>query len=69
MLRRSRELASASKPHTISAMSLLNRIMRFARSPEGRRMVSEAGRYARNPQGRRRIDQVRRQLANGRRTR
>ena len=49
-------------------MSIFNRIMRFARSPQGRRLASEAGRYARSPQARRHLDQVRRQIA-GRRTR
>jgi hypothetical protein len=44
-------------------MTLLNRAIRFARSPQGRRMIGQAGRYARSPQGRARIDQVRRQLA------
>jgi hypothetical protein len=36
--------------------------MRFARSPQGRRMMSQAGRYARSPEGRARVDQVRRQI-------
>jgi hypothetical protein len=44
-------------------MSILNRIMRFARSPQGRQLASEAGRYARSPQARRHFDQVRRQIA------
>lgn len=43
-------------------MSLISRIMRFARTPQGRRMMSDAGRYARSPKGRRQIDNVRRQL-------
>jgi hypothetical protein len=43
-------------------MSLINRIMRFARSPQGRRAMSQAGRYARSPQGRRKLDTIRRQL-------
>jgi hypothetical protein len=49
-------------------MSIFNRIMRFARSPQGRRLASEAGRYARSPQARRHFNQVRHQIA-GRRTR
>ena len=44
-------------------MSLFSRIMRFARSPQGRQMISHAGRYARSPEGRARMDQVRRQIA------
>ena len=43
-------------------MSLISRIMRFARSQQGRQMMSQAGRYARSPEGRRQIDTVRRQL-------
>lgn len=41
-------------------MSLLNRAVRFARSPQGKRLISQAGRYARSPQGRARIEQARR---------
>jgi hypothetical protein len=48
-------------------MSLINRITRFARSREGRRLISQAGRYARSPQGRAKLEQVRRQLAGRRR--
>jgi hypothetical protein len=47
-------------------MGIFNRIMRFAKSPHGRRMVSDAGRYARSPQARRHFDTVRRQLASRR---
>ncbi|HET9736826.1 MAG TPA: hypothetical protein VFP78_01800 [Solirubrobacteraceae bacterium] len=44
-------------------MNLISRVMRFARSPQGRRMISQAGRYARSPEGRARLDQARRQIA------
>jgi hypothetical protein len=44
-------------------MSLINRIARFTRSPQGRRMVSHASRYARSPQGRAKLSQVRRMFA------
>jgi len=44
-------------------MSLMNKILRFARSPQGRRAASQAGRYARSPQARAHLDRVRRQLA------
>jgi hypothetical protein len=44
-------------------MSLVNRIARFARSPQGRRFVSQASRYARSPKARRQLDQVRSQIA------
>jgi hypothetical protein len=43
-------------------MSLINRIMRFTKSPQGRRSISQASRYARSPQARRHFDSVRRQL-------
>jgi hypothetical protein len=43
-------------------MSIFNRIMRYAKTPQGRRMLSQAGRYARSPQARRQFDQVRRQI-------
>jgi hypothetical protein len=44
-------------------MSLINRLARFARSPQGRRMVSQASRYARSPQGRAKLQQARRMIA------
>jgi hypothetical protein len=44
-------------------MSLINRIARFARSPQGRRMAAHASRYARSPQGRAKIQQMRRMIA------
>jgi hypothetical protein len=43
--------------------SLMNRLVTFARSPQGRRFVSQATTYARSPEGRARIDRVRRQIA------
>jgi len=43
-------------------MSLINRIARFARSPQGRSAIGRARTYASSPQGRARIDQVRRQM-------
>jgi hypothetical protein len=47
-------------------VSIFNKIMRFANSRRGRRMMSEAGRYARSPQARRQFDSVRRQIASRR---
>jgi hypothetical protein len=47
-------------------MKLIGTIMRLARSPQGRQMLSQAGRYARSPEGRARLDQVRRQIASRR---
>jgi hypothetical protein len=47
-------------------VSIFNRIMRFAQSPRGRRMMNDAGRYARSPQARRHFDSVRRQIASRR---
>ena len=43
-------------------MSLINRIARFASSPQGRAAIGRARTYAASPQGRAKIDQVRRQL-------
>jgi hypothetical protein len=61
--------ARAGRPPSMRRMSVFSRIMRFAQSPRGRRMVSDAGRYARSPQARRQFDSVRRQLAQRRRGR
>jgi hypothetical protein len=47
-------------------MSLISRIVRFARSPQARRLAIQAGRYARSPEGKARIEQVRRQIADRR---
>jgi hypothetical protein len=50
-------------------MSLLSKISRFARSPQGRRMTQQAMHYARSPEGKRKIAQAREQLARRRRPR
>ena len=47
--------------------SLMNRLISFARSPQGRRFASQAGRYARSPQARSQLERVRRQIAARRR--
>ncbi len=44
-------------------MSLINRIGRFASSPQGRRVVGKAKSYAQSPEGRAKLEQVRRQVA------
>ena len=44
-------------------MSMIDRVARFARSPQGQRAVGKAKSYAQSPKGRAKIDQVRRQLA------
>ena len=44
-------------------MSLINRVARFARSPQGRRAAAAAMAYAHSPKGRAKIEQARRQLA------
>ena len=44
-------------------MSLINRVARFARSPQGRRAAAAAMAYAQSPRGRAKIEQARRQLA------
>jgi hypothetical protein len=45
-------------------MSLMSRIARFARSPQGRRAAAAALAYAQSPKGRAKIEQARRRLAN-----
>jgi hypothetical protein len=50
-------------------MPLMTQIIRFAKSPQGRRAIAQAGRYARSPEGRARLEQVRRQMAARRSTR
>jgi hypothetical protein len=40
-------------------MNLISRVIRLAKTPQGRRALEQAGRYARSPQGRARIEQVR----------
>jgi hypothetical protein len=49
-------------------MSLLSKLSRFARSPQGRRLTNQAKAYARSPEGKRKIAQARQRLA-GRRSR
>lgn len=44
-------------------MSLISKISRFARSPEGRRLAGQAAKLARDPKTRRRIDDMRRRFA------
>jgi hypothetical protein len=41
----------------------MNRIARFASSPQGRRLVNKAKAYAQSPEGRAKIEQVRRRVA------
>ena len=43
-------------------MSLLNKLLRFSRTRQGRKLTDQAMRYAQTPQGRRKIQQVRAQL-------
>jgi hypothetical protein len=43
--------------------SLLSRVAQVARSPQGRRLASEAVRAARDPKTKRQIEAVRRRLA------
>jgi hypothetical protein len=44
-------------------MSLMNRIAKFARSPQARRAAAAAVAYAQSPKGRAQIDQARKRLA------
>ena len=50
-------------------MSMISKLARFARSPQGRATFAQAKRYARSPEGRAKIDQARRQLATRRKPR
>ena len=43
--------------------SLINRISKFARSPQGRRAAEKAKNYADSPEGKRKIEQVRKRFA------
>jgi hypothetical protein len=43
-------------------MPILNRIARFATSPQGRRLFNQAKTYAQSPQGRQKIAQIQRRL-------
>ena len=44
-------------------MSLVNKVISFARSPQGRRLIAKASNYAQTPEGRRRIAELREQVA------
>jgi len=44
-------------------MKLIDRVVRFARSPQGRRAAAAAMAYAQSPKGRAQIEQARRQIA------
>ena len=43
-------------------MPFMNKIAKFATSPQGRRLFNQAKTYAQSPKGRAKIDQVQRQL-------
>jgi hypothetical protein len=43
-------------------MALMNKLFRFARSPQGRKLTASALVYARSPQGRRQIEMARARL-------
>jgi hypothetical protein len=42
--------------------SLISRITRFAKSPQGRRLTDQAKRYASDPKNRKKLDEARRRL-------
>lgn len=46
----------------LEGMSLMNKLLRFSRTRQGRKVTDQAMRYANSPQGRRKIQQVRAQL-------
>ena len=43
-------------------MSLINTLMKFSKTRQGRKLTQQAMNYARTPQGRKQIAQVQRQL-------
>jgi hypothetical protein len=43
--------------------SLIGRISRFARSPQGRKLAAKAQNYAQSPEGRRKVEEARRRFA------
>ncbi len=47
-------------------MPLMNTLMKFVRSPQGRRVATKAARYASSPEGKRKIAQTRERLASRR---
>jgi hypothetical protein len=48
-------------------MAMIGRLIRLARSPQGRRLISEAQKVARDPKNRERLIKARERLAKGRR--
>jgi hypothetical protein len=44
-------------------MSLINRIAKFARSPQGKKAIAEGKRLARDPKTRAKLEDARRRLA------
>ena len=50
-------------------MPLMNSLMKFARSRQGRKLTDRAMTYARSPQGRKQISQFQRQLTSRRKPR
>ena len=42
----------------------MNKVAKFARSPQGRKMADQAKRYASDPKNRQKIDQYRKKFAN-----
>jgi hypothetical protein len=47
-------------------VSFLNRVSRFAKSPQGRRVMDQAMRVAKDPETRRKLADARRRLGAGR---
>ena len=50
------------------AKGLFNQVVRFAKSPQGKRAIDRAVRYAQSPEGKRKLAQARKQI-DARRTR
>ena len=50
-------------------MSLINTLMKFAKTRQGRKLTQQAMNYAKTPQGKKQIAQVQRQLTQRRKPR
>ena len=59
-------MGTRGRPGITVGMTLMTRISRFARSPQGRRFAQQAMNYAKSPEGKRKIEQARQRLASRR---
>jgi hypothetical protein len=56
------EWLAAHGGYVLTMPSLMSRLTKFAQSPQGRRLTSQAKRYASDPKNRAKIDDARRRL-------